>query len=119
MKKLGMLLMASMLISIAGFSQVKKASLSATIQTPTLHCESCKKRVEDDLKRIDGIQKYTVDFKRKTVKVTWLTDRTNIEYIKTAIANAGYDADDVKANPEAYNRLPKTCKIPEPPAKKE
>lgn len=117
MKKLSVLMLLSLFISAAGIAQIKKPSLSATIQTPTVHCESCKKRIEDDLKRTDGVTKYVVDFKRKTVKVTWLTDRTNIENIKTTIANAGYDADDVKANPEAYNRLPKACKVADAPKK--
>ena len=30
--------------------------------------------------------------------------------LKTAIANAGYDADDIPANPDAYKELPKCCK---------
>jgi mercuric ion binding protein len=47
------------------------------------------------------------------VNVTYLADRTNPENIKTAIANAGYDADDVKANDDSYKMLPKTCKRPE------
>jgi hypothetical protein len=33
-----------------------------------------------------------------------------IETIRTDIANAGYDADDVTANPEAYQKLPTCCK---------
>ena len=33
-----------------------------------------------------------------------------IEQIKTAIANCGYDADDVPAAEDIYNRLPKSCK---------
>jgi hypothetical protein len=36
-----------------------------------------------------------------------------VENIKTAIANAGYDADDVKANPDSYKMLPKICRRPE------
>lgn len=44
------------------------------------------------------------------MSVTYLADRTNIENIKTAIANVGYDADDVKADEDAYKKLPKTCK---------
>ncbi len=112
MKKFSILVVAFVLVSVVGLGQVKKAVLSATIQTPTIHCADCKKRIEEDLKRVDGIQKVVADFKRKTVKVTFITDRTNLEYIKTAIANIGYDADDVKANPEAYERLPKTCRKP-------
>jgi mercuric ion binding protein len=41
--------------------------------------------------------------------VVWYADRTNIETIKTALANMGYDADDVTADPDAYKRLPVTC----------
>ena len=113
MKKLTLFLFASLALSVVGSAQIKKAVQTVTIQTPTVQCENCKKRIEDDLKRVDGVQKIVVDYKRKTAKVTFITDRTNIEYIKTAIANNGYDADDVKANPEAYARLPKTCKKPE------
>jgi mercuric ion binding protein len=112
MKKLTLFMIAFLVISFTGWGQVKKAAQTVTIQTPTVQCEKCKKRIEDDLKRVDGVQKIVVDYKRKTTKVTFLNDRTNIEYIKTAIANIGYDADDIKANPEAYDKLPKTCKKP-------
>jgi hypothetical protein len=54
-----------------------------------------------------------VDVKKKEATVKYYTDRTNIENIKTGIANAGYDADDVTANPDSYNDLPKCCKKPE------
>ena len=37
-------------------------------------------------------------------------ERTNIENVKTAIANAGYDADDVPAEQAAYQKLPTCCK---------
>jgi hypothetical protein len=35
-----------------------------------------------------------------------------LEYLKTAIANTGYDAEEIKADAEAYNKLPKCCKKP-------
>lgn len=111
MKKISLLL-AFIAFTAVGFSQSKKAVVTTTIQTPTVQCETCKNKIEGDLKRVDGIQKVVVDFKRKTTKVTYVTDRTNIENIKTEIANIGYDADDVAANPEAYERLPKCCKKP-------
>lgn len=96
----------------AGFSQVKKAVQTVTIKTPTVQCDMCKKRVEEYIIRETGVQKVNVDYKRKQTKVTFVTDRTNIENIKTAIANAGYDADDVTANEETYKELPKCCKKP-------
>jgi len=91
----------------------KGATETATIKLPTVQCEECKSRIEKYLSAEEGVQKVTVDYKRKTAKVVWLWDRTNVENVKTAIANAGYDADDVTANTEAYQKLPICCKKPE------
>ncbi len=90
-----------------------KAVLTAKIQTPQALCENCKKRIETYLNRYDGVTMVTVNFRRGETQVKYVTDRINIEEIKTAIANCGYDADDVPANEDSYNRLPKACKKPE------
>ncbi len=113
MKKLLLLAVAVTGIVTLGFGQVKKGIQNVTIKTPTVQCESCKKRIEEFLKRDEGITKVNVDFKKKITKVTFVAERTNLENVKAAIANAGYDADDVTADPEAYKRLPKCCKKPE------
>jgi mercuric ion binding protein len=52
-----------------------------------------------------------VNIKQKTTTVTWLNDRTTIENIKVAIANLGFDADDIEAEESAYKRLPKDCRL--------
>ena len=91
------------------YSQTKPV-LTATIKTPNALCENCKTRIENYLKRYDGIVEVTVYYRRGETKVKYITDRINIEEIKAAIANCGYDADDVPASEDAYNRLPKTCK---------
>lgn len=90
-----------------------KSAQTVTIKTPTVQCESCKQRIENTLAREEGVYKAVVNYKNKTTKVSFYTDRTNIENVKTAIANAGYDADDVSANPESYKKLPQCCKKPE------
>jgi periplasmic mercuric ion binding protein len=113
MKKLLLLAFAVSAMTTAGLAQAKKAVQTVTIKTPTVQCESCKDRIEGILKREEGVQKAVVDFKKKTTKVTFVSDRTNIENIKTVIANAGYDADDVTAETEAYKKLPKCCKKPD------
>jgi copper chaperone CopZ len=91
----------------------QKAVEKVIIKTPTVQCENCKERIESYLKREPGVSLVKVDYKKKTTTVTYLTDRNNIEQLKTAIANAGYDADDVAADEEAYKKLPKCCKKPE------
>jgi periplasmic mercuric ion binding protein len=99
-------------VSIAAFAQTP-AKMSAVIKTPTVQCEECKQRIENYMSHEDGIVKIVVDYKKKVTNVTWLTNRTNIENIKADIANCGYDADDVTAEPDAYKRLPLCCKKPE------
>ena len=112
MSRLLFLVIATTGISFLTSAQTK-AQLTAKITTPTVQCDMCKERIETYLKRYDGVTYVNVNVKRKETTVKYLTDRTNIENIKTAIANAGYDADDVPANPDAYKGLPKCCKKPE------
>jgi copper chaperone CopZ len=103
---------------VAGFTtsqaQVKKKAIETiTISTPGIQSEPCKMLVENYMAKEEGVTKTVVDYKKRTVKVSYWNDRSNPENIKTAIANAGFDADDVKAEPSAYDRLPKGCKRPE------
>lgn len=115
-----------LLLSGAGVTataQVKKGTLAtAKISVPTVQCKMCKESIERYFYKEEGVQSMKVDFKKKVATVKYYTDRTNIENIKTAIANVGYDADDVTANEDSYNDLPKCCKKPEdgggPPPKK-
>jgi copper chaperone CopZ len=109
MKKILITVLLGVGLVTTGSSQTKPV-LTAVIKTPNALCELCKDRIETYLKRYDGVIEITVNYRKGETKVKYVTDRINIEEIKTAIANAGYDADDVPANEDAYNRLPKTCK---------
>lgn len=111
MKFIQLTLMAICMVSLSASAQQKVAG-KAIIKTPAITCETCKDRVERSLFKMYGITSVKADFKKHTTTVTWLTDRTNIEEIKTAIANAGYDADNVTADEDAYKRLPIGCKKP-------
>jgi mercuric ion binding protein len=95
-------------LSIPSFAQ-QKGTLKVVIKTPGVQCEACKTRIENHLVHEYGISSVKADFRKHTVTVVWYTDRTNIENIKTALANMGYDADDVTAEPDAYKKLPVTC----------
>jgi periplasmic mercuric ion binding protein len=115
MKKL--IVLAAMMFGFAtlGFSQAapkKKGVQTVTINTPSVQCGMCKKRIESYMMREEGIQKIDVNYKTKKTKVTYVAERTNIENVKTAIANVGYDADDITANEDSYKELPKCCKKP-------
>lgn len=105
-----------MFVAVLGFSMnanAQKRADKAIISTPSIQCDMCKSKIEKMLPRMtDGITSVKVNVKAKTTTVSWLTDRTSLEQIKTAIANIGYDADDVTAEETAYKRLPSCCKKP-------
>jgi periplasmic mercuric ion binding protein len=114
--KIGLLCVVGLLaynLSVAQMPKVQKAE----IKVPEAKCEQCKIIIESNAPRyVDGLKLINVVWKRKVVIVQWYPDRTNIEEIKTAIANTGFDADDVTANPDAVKRLPECCKKPAVPA---
>lgn len=112
MKKLFFFVLATVGFTISSVAQTK-AVQTVKISTPTVQCESCKKRIETYLKRYDGVQTVNVNYKKKETTVKYVTDRINEEEIKAAIANAGYNANEVIANPDSYKRLPQCCKKPE------
>lgn len=116
MKKLLLSFVIFCFVAISASSQ-QKAMVTTKISTPTVQCEMCKKTIEDLLKRYDGVLSVNVklnkDSTKREVVVKYLTDRINEETLKAAIANAGYDANEIAANPESYKALPKCCKKPE------
>ena len=73
-------------------------------------CGSCKKTVETALGKVDGVESAKVDVDTKIAKVEYDGSKTNVEAIKKAIAAAGYDADEVPADADAYDHLDGCCK---------
>lgn len=113
MKSLALSLLAIFCFVSVGFAQyqqTQKVSGKAVIKTPAVQCETCKDRVEFFIGRTAGVTSVKVNIRQKTTTVTWLNDRTTLENIKVAIANQGFDADDIEAEEYAAKRLPPVCK---------
>ena len=87
----------------------KKKSDVIYIQTSAI-CDGCKSTIESAVKQLDGVKKVNLNLSDKKVMVKYNTAKTNAGDIRVAISKAGYDADDVKADPAAYAELPNCCK---------
>ncbi|HNW89835.1 MAG TPA: heavy metal-associated domain-containing protein [Bacteroidales bacterium] len=99
-----------LLVSNVSFSQnVKKNEKEIKITTSAV-CGMCKTRIEEGLAFEKGIKDAVLDLDTKVLTVVYNTKKTNEEQILTLINNMGYDANDTRANPEAYNKLPACCK---------
>ncbi len=116
MKALKLTFIFSLLCTLGAFAQAK-AVKKVVLSTPTVQCGMCKDKIEKGLAKIDGVNTVKVDYKKKTTTVSYITDRTDEEALKTHIANLGYDAGDVLALESAYKKLPACCKKPEEGAK--
>lgn len=111
MKVISLSLLLAICAVSTGFSQQQKVSGKAVIKTPTVLCDVCKERLEFFISHEAGVTSVKVNIRQKTTTVTWLNDRTTLENIKVAIANLGYDADDIEAEEGSFKRLPKNCRL--------
>lgn len=114
MKKL---LFALLVLGGLNASAQTKALQTMTVKLPTVQCPMAKDQIETYLKRYDGVTSIVVNVKKKEAVVKYLVDRVSDEDIKAAIANVGYDANEVTAEPDAVKRLPACCKKPAEAAK--
>ncbi|MET0760672.1 MAG: heavy metal-associated domain-containing protein [Flavobacterium sp.] len=113
-------LLKSMLLVFAVFfisntAMAQKTNQRAVIKT-FLHCDHCKEcetcglKFKDQMLKISGVKMYELDEKAMTITVYYNSKKTNLITIKKAISKLGYDADDVKADPQAYENLDGCCK---------
>lgn len=72
-------------------------------------CESCKGKL-DMLMEEKGVKDMVLNVEQMTITVMYNSKKTSPEKIRTAISNLGYDADNVPANPKAYEELDGCCK---------
>ncbi len=94
------------------FSQVlfsQKVKKQTVIIQTSAQCGDCEERIESALNYTKGVKFADLDLESKKVTVQFLTKKTSLEKIKAIIAKIGYDADDVKADISAVQKLPKCC----------
>ena len=109
-------------LTIARATQASNIELRPTIpdvpKTQTVKiktsaiCEMCKERIEKKLAFTKGVSDVNLDVesKDKVVTVIFNPKKTNVVKLKKAIAEVGYDADEVVAETAGYDKLPGCCK---------
>ena len=109
------LMTVAMLFSANLFAQ-KKAKKTETVEIKSsVVCDMCEERVLKELAFEKGVKDVKVNLETKVITVTYRTNKTDKETIKKAITKIGYDADDLLADDEAYEKLPACCKKDAPP----
>ncbi len=128
MKKIIFIAVVALGFAITAKAQTPKAQW-ITIKSANLKCWECKTLLEQYLKRANasqmemGMIQWRINLMQGEIRIQYWPDRTNPSYIKTTIANAGFDAgelkqgakvvdpkDEIKATEDAYKLLPPNCK---------
>jgi|TARA_B100000959_G_scaffold57655_1_gene60276 copper chaperone CopZ len=104
MKKIIHIIMSVMIMGCA--NQITE------IITPTTQCGMCDANIVDALNEIDGVKKIIINDYKQSVTIKYVSDKISINDLEIAISNAGYQANDVLANPTAYAKLALCCKMP-------
>lgn len=79
------------------------------IQTSSV-CDMCKETIEGAMAYEKGVKKAILNVETGILTVTYNTQKTNPDTIRKAVSMVGYDADDVPADPKAYEALHGCCK---------
>jgi copper chaperone CopZ len=91
-------------------NSAKKAK-SETIQIKTSAvCGMCKQKIQSAVYDLKGVKSAELDLPTKTLTVTYKPSAVTPDEIRKAITEVGYDADEMKADSAAYDKLEKCCK---------
>ncbi|WP_430613598.1 heavy-metal-associated domain-containing protein [Flavobacterium sp. JP2137] len=101
--------------AVSAFAQTAKNNEKAVIKTAIYcehckECESCGKTFKSTLFKMSGVRQFDIDDQAQTITVYYSPKKVSLAQIKQAISKMGYDADEVKADPAAYEQLDDCCK---------
>lgn len=97
---------------LIGYSPLQaQDAKTATVEIKTsAECDMCKTRIEKAMNLTKGVSEATLDVKTRVLKVTYNPAKITPEKLRDIVSRTGYDADEVKARPAAYKRLPECCR---------
>ncbi len=96
-------------IQSESFAQKKKETI---IIKTSAQCEMCEKRIEDAVLSVKGVSAADLNVKTSDLKVVFNNTKINADAIRQVVSKLGYDADSVKADHDAYHKLPTCCQKP-------
>lgn len=84
-----------------------------TVEVPNVYNEACQKIVKNALSAIEGIDVAKITFADGKMTVVYDSMKLGIKNIEHAVKDAGFDANDFKAESAARAKLPPQCLAPD------
>lgn len=102
------------LITLAISTAATAQSKSTEIFKVYGNCGMCKKTIESAAIGTKGVKSATWDMEEDMITVVYDQTKTNVDKIKSAIAESGYDTDTHRAPDKAYEKLHGCCQYERP-----
>ena len=112
MKKIIILALVSLITLGANAQATKSASKNeqtVTIQTNGV-CQKCADRFNENVPYFKGVKSCKYDMATAKLTITYDAKKTNPDQLRTQVSKLGYNADNVKADPDARAKLPACCR---------
>lgn len=106
MKKILLLLIAALTMTMASAREIKTVVLTTV---PQMHCENCEKRIKDNIRFEKGIKKIVTDVEHQTVTITYDASRTTVEDIIKGFEKIKYTAREVKEGEQVVTDEDEEC----------
>ena len=69
----------------------------------------CKEMIEEEMQFTRGVTAVNLDIESRILTVTFKTKKTDVDKLRKVISSIGYNADDIKADKKAHDKLPSCC----------
>lgn len=96
--------------SKADSAKARQAGANEARLTVQGSCGMCKTRIEKAAKGVAGVSSASWDAKSKTLQVRFDAGKTPVDAVAKALAKAGHDTEQYRADDRTYNALPQCCK---------
>ena len=87
MRILALLITAAMAIAGAAASAAER---TVTLAVDNMYCEACPYIVKESLAKVPGVATVAVSYERKSATVTYDDEKTTLDALTAATAQAGY-----------------------------
>ena len=87
------------------------ADAKTEISVSTIQCGMCQKTIEKGLSSVKGVKSVHVSLEDKVAHVVHDPNVVDLAFIESTISKLGYQANEVLADPVAYEALPGCCKV--------
>lgn len=99
MKAIRVIVAVTIILLVSTVAYAEKKTTKTVVYKATLHCQSCKAKVEKNIPYEKGVKDLKVDMEAQTVTVTFREDKNTKEQIRKAIEKLNIPVSGVDEQP--------------------